>query len=566
MAGRRRKRYEAGEAVRYLSRKQALARLQLTLKDFRRLCILKGIHPREPLNRKRAQKGNLTQIKTLFYEKDIRFLLHEPIVHKFREFKVFLRKIKTAHDKGNKEAISRLKSNRPKYNLDHIVKERYPSFVDAIRDLEDCLCLIFLFATFPTTARTTNDSVNLCRRLSVEWMHYVIEAKALRKVFVSIKGIYYQVEVSGQTVTWIVPHSFAYDTSVKVDMRLLSIFTEFYTTMIGFIHYRLYHNLNLKYPPVLPSGAALGDEENEAQSERVAALNQSLARTLSHEEEETATLDTILDEEQMSEAKKQADDLKALSSLFKGLKFFINREVPREALVFMIRCFGGEVSWDLLIPGSSFGVEDPSITHQICDRSKESLKDLQVGRDYIQPQWIFDSINKRELLPTHKYFLGEVLPPHLSPFIGDHRRVGDYVPPEESNLFHSSELRENHENQDVEMGSEGEEEEESSEEEEDDSEQEEQDVDKVKSMKVLEGHAEVVNPEEEKKMMEDEEYRLRVMMIKNKHRGLYKSMMKSRKKRSRESNLLTKKRQEHDEQIKSSVDKEKKKKKTVESV
>ena len=26
---------------------------------------------------------------------------------------------------------------------------RYPSFVDALRDLDDCLCMIFLFANFP---------------------------------------------------------------------------------------------------------------------------------------------------------------------------------------------------------------------------------------------------------------------------------------------------------------------------------------------------------------------------------------------------------------------------------
>ena len=37
-------------------------------------------------------------------------------------------------------------------------------------------------------------------------------------------------------------------------------------------------------------------------------------------------------------------------------------------------------------------------------------------------------------------------------------------------------------------------------------------------------------------MVEDEEYKLRVMMIKKKHRGLYRSMMWNRKKRMNEAN------------------------------
>ena len=38
----------SGNAVQYLTRNQALTKLQLHLSEFRRLCILKGVHPREP--------------------------------------------------------------------------------------------------------------------------------------------------------------------------------------------------------------------------------------------------------------------------------------------------------------------------------------------------------------------------------------------------------------------------------------------------------------------------------------------------------------------------------------
>ena len=136
------------------------------------------------------------QVSTLYYEKDIRFLLHEPIVNKFRDFKVFLRKLKKAQEKKNWDTVERLRENKPRYNLDTIVKERYPTFIDAVRDLEDCLCLSFLYSTFPKTQKTPVEMVSLCKRLTTEFLHYVIEARALRKVFCSIKGYYFQVKRS----------------------------------------------------------------------------------------------------------------------------------------------------------------------------------------------------------------------------------------------------------------------------------------------------------------------------------------------------------------------------------
>merc|ERR1711973_917530 len=90
---------------------------------------------------------------------------------------------------------------------------------------------------------------------------------------------------------------------------------------------------------------------------------------------------------------------------------------------------GWEVSWcSTAAPGSTFTEEDDRVTHQISDR--ESIPNKKLGRFYVQPQWIFDSINRRKKLNEKDYALGETLPAHLSPFVVE-RRVGDYVPPEE---------------------------------------------------------------------------------------------------------------------------------------
>lgn len=65
---------------------------------------------------------------------------------------------------------------------------RYPTFVDALRDLDDALCMLFLFARMPQTNVITAEMSERCARLCAEFQHYVIYTHALRKVFLSVKG------------------------------------------------------------------------------------------------------------------------------------------------------------------------------------------------------------------------------------------------------------------------------------------------------------------------------------------------------------------------------------------
>eukprot|EP00794_Sanderia_malayensis_P014002 gene14002-15460_t len=435
--GQKKKKGESGTVTNYISRSQALKKLQLSLPDFRRLCILKGIYPREPKHKKKLNKGNNAN-KTYYFIKDIQYLAHEPVLNKFREFKIFMRKLKRALGRDELETAERLKDNKPVYTLDHIVKERYPLFEDALKDLDDALSMIFLFAVMPQTDKITGDVVMMCKRMGVEFQNYVIASRSLRKVFISIKGIYYQAEIQGCEITWLVPHRFNLEPTIDVDFRVMLTFVEFYTTLIGFVNFHLYNLMNLKYPPQVAvsrseeSKKLVYCDEIEIKDEKLAALNQTLV-TMTNGEEEVADIDEFtaesgnLEAELQERRKKEEEQLNSLKSLFKGLKIFISREVPREPLVFTIRCFGGDVSWDEIVGlGSTFGEDDETITHQIIDRPL--TKQTIISRHYLQPQWIFDCVNLKRIIPIDEYLPGCPLPPHLSPFVEEDSE--DYVPPE----------------------------------------------------------------------------------------------------------------------------------------
>ncbi len=57
------------------------------------------------------------------------------------------------------------------------------------------------------------------------------------------------------------------------------------------------------------------------------------------------------------------DDAGLCANLFRGLVFYLGREVPREALLLVIRSFGGAVGWQG--EGSPLLESDESITHQV---------------------------------------------------------------------------------------------------------------------------------------------------------------------------------------------------------
>lgn len=398
--GRRIKKGTTGVAAQYVARSKAVRMLQISLKDFRRLCILKGIYPRDP---KRKPGNNASA--TYYHKKDILYLSHEPLLHKFRTFKTFLKKYHKAQSRAEGTKAKAIRGRKPEMILDHLVRERFPTFSDALRDLDDCLNMVHLYAGLPSgisqghsAARTAS-----CTTLMREFQNYLIQCREmtapersgmLKKVFVSIKGYYFEAEIQGEIVRWMMPHKLVQDPKVAdVDFRVMMVFLDFYETMLKFVNFKLYHDIGLVYPPAI----------NTDSESRGLGLSHIISNTKLENEDVDQEKEILADAQEFStlDTDSELPVTTALATrkrlIFKGLKFFLSRETPMEILEFVILALGGEAV--LENPESA---KPDGITHQIVDRNWPA-ENREEGREYVQPQWVFDSINESALLPVRPY-------------------------------------------------------------------------------------------------------------------------------------------------------------------
>jgi|AntRauTorckE5430_2_1112549.scaffolds.fasta_scaffold00448_11 pescadillo protein len=470
--GKNLKKNNAGLEATFITRSATLKRLKVTLKDFRRLCILKGVYPREPRGRTPGNKKG----QVFYHIKDVKALTHEPLLAKFREFRAFMKKVRKAAGRNEKDEAARKDSFAPTYTLHHLVRERYPRFVDALSDLDDALALTYLFAALPSTGRVNAKITKKAQSLAAQWGAYCSTTSAVTKSFVSVKGVYMEATIQNTKVCWVIPHAYTQNIPRDVDFRVMGTFFEFYETLLSFVMYKLYTDIGVRYPlPVTSvelSGSTsvlaanlhvlkkvlqqAGNGASNAISEAVdmqaiektekkvggSKSNRDKLKTIDEalkqvdESDDDEDMDGDEDEVDLAGPLKDAlesmnqdaavganqvmtldEDASKRKRLFAGMTIFISREVPKGYLELVCLAYGGNVGWEG--NDSPVSVKDPSITHHIVDRPKlpSSYDDLPKSREFVQPQWLLDSANFSFLLPTSRYAIGAELPPHLSPWV-----------------------------------------------------------------------------------------------------------------------------------------------------
>lgn len=454
---REKKKGTSGNAKAFITRAKALKKLQVSLSEFRRLCILKGIYPRDP--RKKLEGSD----KTYYLRKDIDFLRHERLISTIRQENAHKKKEVRARAKRRIDILKRLALSKPKARLDHLVVERYPNFTDAIRELDDPVCIVALFANLPADHRVgiAPERITNCQRLLKEFHNFVAETNALKRCFVSIKGYYFQARIAGELVTWVTPHRFSQVLPADVDYSVMLTFLELYECILSFVNFRLYTSENLAYPPKISrvahaKGLELGAVEVERKtiahgrnastalifngplpdqvqvSDQAVKKVQEMAMIAESEDEDEEGIEEEYEDKQDSDRAKASGaqdepsnmgmegkdmDFSTSRGVFDAKAFVLGREVPYIELEFALKASGAArvTREDDLADGLS---RLEGYTHWVIDRPTiAGQRDMSL--EYVQPQYVFDSINAGVALPTSLYAPGNNLPPHLSPFVTD---------------------------------------------------------------------------------------------------------------------------------------------------
>ena len=185
--------------------------------------------------------------------------------------------IRRAAGRNEKDEAQRKNAICPSYTLHHLVRERYPRFVDALSDIDDALTLTYLFAALPSENYMKAKVINTAKSLAAAWGAYCATAGCVTKSFISVKGVYLEANIRNVPVRWIVPHVFTQFLPEDVDYRVMTTFFEFYETLLNFVLFKLYSDMGVRYPlPTLDAGGEVRGSTNYIMGANLRSLTNAM--------------------------------------------------------------------------------------------------------------------------------------------------------------------------------------------------------------------------------------------------------------------------------------------------
>lgn len=350
---------------KYLSRKLALEKLKLSSKQFDRMCVLSNIYPViAPLkNCVDGEKGwfyKIDDIKAIYYSDAYDVVKKNKGVENKR--KKYLKFNKT-------DKLARLKEEE--YGYVNLIKYKYKDFGSALLDLGDSLKTLYFIKMLNTDE--VSDALN-------EFEEFLIQRRLLDKAFMSKKGVYYSFNCEQIRVVWQIPYEGLDCSNLIEEKKELEI--KLKGTNITF----------LDFGSELDDVAESSDEvidPNDPDKLDISLLKYSAPLLVAHLRLVLHKLKIIYN-----------DPSPGRDGLFKNRKIHIAiKSIPKHI--------------ELILKNEEAILVDPEDAEIVIT---ETVDKIIPGVIYIQPQFIFDSLNKDHVLDFQPYLVGKPLPPHVSPF------------------------------------------------------------------------------------------------------------------------------------------------------
>ncbi|EUD65542.1 hypothetical protein C922_04048 [Plasmodium inui San Antonio 1] len=448
-----RKKAKKKKEGKYLTKRSILKKLYLKEEEFQKLCIFKGIYPKDFKEIPLKLRSKFYKQKVYYSKNDFHKLSHEKIIQDFRKITTWVKKYKK-YKVGleDEEKCKNLIKNFPQYTLDHIIKERFPVFSYAIEELDDALSAVVAYSLLPSNEKIgiLNRFVTNCEVIKNHFHYYVYKTNRIKKGFITVKGYYLQAEILQKKVTWLIPHTFTPYLDKTIDFSIITTFIEYYISLLKFVLYKLYKMHNMTYPPEQSEllkgeklrhlsydeclislckemfgsqkgqlGESNQGEENSLTLDSVPQVGEQGQSENHHEGVKPRSLPSNQREEE--EIKHDIDEQNdTLKELFKNQVYYIHTEMPLDILSIIILSCGGSIGWNS--PYSPYELGDQRITHEILEPygQGKQMGQQKMEKMYVQPQYIFDCLNRKKILPCSDYSVDvKNLPVHLSPFIED---------------------------------------------------------------------------------------------------------------------------------------------------
>lgn len=350
--------------VKYVSRKAALQRLNISEKQFDRLTVLFGIYPVVADTKNCYDKVDgwyykIDDIRKIFYSETYEILNKN--VKKETKREHFLRFQQL--DRASKIIMD-------EFNLVDLIKQKYDSLGKSIDDLGNTLRNLYVIDLL---------SVDDVKNEIEMFEKFVIERKLLNRAFMSKNGVYFSIDIENIIVCWMIPYS-GVNLNELVEEKL-EVQTPKPTLNIDFLDF-----------------GSLSEEESESEEAKdpndpnkfdISLLRYASPLLKIHLKLCLHKLGLLYSIESCKN-----------DGIFKDMVFHIDIKSIHHHLVFGILSCGGSIG-DII--DTKFVIS-------------ETVDQIDPEKVYVQPQYIFDCINNKTVLPTAPYIVGKSLPTHVSPF------------------------------------------------------------------------------------------------------------------------------------------------------